>query len=202
MNPSEPRIMAFCDGSNVLTEMGKFFGVPFRSEKPTLRTIQIAKAIIDTARNKIGGVQYIRPIRSYWFASYVGDDKHHAIYREWLRQCDFEPQLFKKERNGREKGVDINLTRVTLVNAFHRNFDVGFLVAGDEDYVPLVEETKRYGCQMYGQFFPNGLASELRLAFDYFKPLGLEGGFSQPELEGYKQQLQAEFPAANNNPGP
>jgi hypothetical protein len=32
-----------------------------------------------------------------------------------------------------------------LVNAFNQNFGMEYLVIGDEDYVGLVHEVKRYG---------------------------------------------------------
>jgi uncharacterized LabA/DUF88 family protein len=55
-----------------------------------------------------------------------------------------------------------------LVNAFNQNFDIGFLIAGDEDYVGLVNEVKRYGPIVRGAFFEHGLSEELRLACDSF----------------------------------
>ena len=61
---------------------------------------------------------------------------------------NFEPVLFQK-RDGREKGVDIALTKEMLVNALHQNFDIGFLFAGDKDYVSLVSEVKRYGPRVW-----------------------------------------------------
>jgi hypothetical protein len=62
-----------------------------------------------------------------------------------------------------------------LVNAFNRNFDIGILVAGDEDYVGLVNEVKRYGPRIYGAFFEHGLSPELRLSCDTFLHFRQEG---------------------------
>lgn len=90
-----------------------------------------------------------------------------------LRQRQFEPVLFQlAKKNKGEKRVDTALTREMLVNAFDQNFDVGVLVAGDEDYVDLVNEVKRYGPRVHGAFFPkNGMSDELRLQFDKFHNL-------------------------------
>ena len=108
-------------------------------------------------------------IRRYWFSSYQGNDKDRKIISTRLRDFGFEPVLFRK-RGNREKGVDIALTMSMLTNAFNQNYDIGVLFAGDEDYVELVKEAKRYGPQIYGRFFDLefGLSEELKLTFDHF----------------------------------
>ena len=75
--------------------------------------------------------------------------------------------LFQKI-GSKEKGVDIGLAKEMLVNAFNQNFDVGWLFAGDEDYVGLVKEVKKYGQIINGSFFNQGLSPELEVAFDEF----------------------------------
>ena len=111
-------------------------------------------------------------IRRYWFSSFKGTDQDRKEIGNRLRDNNFEPVLFKKHNN-REKGVDIALTMSMLTNAFNQNFDIGILFAGDEDYVELVKEVKRYGPQIYGRFFDLefGLSDELKLAFDHFAVL-------------------------------
>jgi len=100
-----------------------------------------------------------------------------------------EPILFKKKGN-REKGVDIALTKEVLVNAFNQNFDVGLLVAGDEDYVGLVHEVKRYGQIIHGTFFEEGLSNELKVEFDQFFNLSTE--LSSPKFNELKNLLHEE----------
>jgi uncharacterized LabA/DUF88 family protein len=82
---------------------------------------------------------------------------------------------FKKPRNRpNSKGVDIALAKDLLSNAFRDNYDVAVVVAGDGDYVPLVEEVKRLGKIVYVAFFRGkelGLNPELRIASDVFWPL-------------------------------
>ncbi|MBI4626950.1 MAG: NYN domain-containing protein [Verrucomicrobia bacterium] len=73
------------------------------------------------------------PRRKYWFASYQGNDEDRDRMRHALHEQGFEALLFKKNE-GREKGVDISLTKEMLVHAFQRNTVESILVAGDEDY--------------------------------------------------------------------
>ena len=51
------------------------------------------------------------------------------------------------------------------------NYDAAVLIAGDSDYVPLVEEVKRRGKVVYVGFFvgpKSGLSEELKLSSDGF----------------------------------
>ena len=54
-------------------------------------------------------------------------------------------------------------------------------MAGDEDYVDLVKDIKRYGVRITGSFFEEETSPKLRLAVDYFHPLGIWGE-NQKEL--------------------
>lgn len=65
--------------------------------------------------------------------------------------------------------ADITLARDFLSHAYRDNFDAAVLVAGDADFVPLVEEVKRLGKQVFVLFFPTqGLADELKRHADAF----------------------------------
>lgn len=56
-----------------------------------------------------------------------------------------------------------------LSHAFLGNYDAAVLVAGDADYVPLVEEVKRLGKLVHVAFFGSqGLSPELRRSADQF----------------------------------
>lgn len=159
------RYMFFIDGTNFLIELAKEINIPFRAEKPPLSTFNFAKMLIEDIEQYIDSHQIIR---HYWFGSYQDSDKERKEINSYLRECNFEPILIQKKK-GREKGVDISLTKEMLVNAFNQNFDVGYLISGDEDYLSLVIETKRYGPQIHGAFFEHGLSEELKIAFDKFR---------------------------------
>ena len=53
--------------------------------------------------------------------------------------------------------------------------DIAILVAGDEDYVNLVQDVKRYGVRITGSFFKHGTSPLLRLSVDYFHQLNIWG---------------------------
>lgn len=166
-------IMAFIDGTNVLVELAKLVpGGSFRADKPPPEAITLAADVIrKSIENKIATDAVIR---AYWFASYRGSDEFRVSYSTWLRGHGYEPRLFPRVGD-KEKGVDIDLTREMLVNAFSRNFQIALLIAGDADYVSLVHEVKRYGARVYGAFFEGAsLSPELWLSLDRFYGLGFK----------------------------
>ncbi|RJQ65861.1 MAG: NYN domain-containing protein [Desulfobacteraceae bacterium] len=57
-----------------------------------------------------------------------------------------------------------------LTHAHKGNYDIAILVAGDDDYVPLVKAVKDEGCRVVLWFFEKsqGLSRNLRLEADYF----------------------------------
>lgn len=82
-------------------------------------------------------------------------------------RCDYITRL----NNGKSKRVNIALCSRMLIEAARDSFDVAVLIAGDEDYVPLVEGMKEMKKAVYLTFFDHpdgGLSDELRLASDMF----------------------------------
>ena len=106
--------------------------------------------------------------RSFYYTSVLGDDQRVQDVKEKLRKLAFSPEIFKKSKD-KAKGVDIALSKDLLVNAFFNHYDVAVLIAGDGDYVPLVEELKRLGKVVYLVFFKRtGLSQDLWMAADSF----------------------------------
>ena len=162
------RLMVFIDGTNFLRGLGREIGVDdLLAYKPSDETLRLAKIYINLAITAISKTDLIR---TYWFASYKGSEENKIKLSEKIRNLNFEPLLYPL-RDGREKRVDIALTMSMLTNAFNHNFDLGLLIAGDEDYLDLVNEVKRYGPIMCGSYFLEGLSPKLKLAFDHFAPI-------------------------------
>jgi uncharacterized LabA/DUF88 family protein len=133
----------------------------------------------DKAHNRLWSpTGYLNPVaeRCYYYASAKGAQNILDKARDELQAFGFSPTVFKKYNDKSAKGVDIALTKDMLVNAFFGNFHTAVLVAGDADYVPLVEEVKRFGRRVIVAFFEgkkSGLSSELRRAADEFHVLKL-----------------------------
>jgi uncharacterized LabA/DUF88 family protein len=121
---------------------------------------------------RIGAANRLREValRAYYYTSLVGDESLIASVRQQIRTAGFSPEVFKRDANQtKAKGVDIALTKDMLSHAFRNNYDIAVLVAGDGDYLPVVEEVKRLGKLVYVWFFENeGLNPHLKLAADNF----------------------------------
>ena len=168
------RYMVFIDGTNYLSQIGRVLDIKFHAQKPPFPVFDLASDLITRIQNSVSRDNTILqhpPIRRFWFGSYQGDEDYHIDLKEYLRARSFEPILFKA-KNKKEKGVDIALTREMLLNTFQQNFDIAIVIAGDEDYIELINDVKRFGIVVFGSFFKGqGLSRELKLTYDYFSPM-------------------------------
>lgn len=166
--------MMFVDGENLTIRAQKVAAqgnVPL-TEGPHFRRDVFfwLPGILATQRLTSGGQVALQPqaVRSFYYTSAVGDDVLLQDVRERLWDIGFTPQVFKRGPGDRRaKAVDISLARDMLSNAFLGNFEAAVLVAGDGDYVPIVQEVQRLGKVVYVLFLrAEGLSNELRLASD------------------------------------
>ena len=81
-----------------------------------------------------------------------------------------------KRRPPRQKAVDTLLAVDMLVGAFSRLFQVAILVAGDADFVPVVNEVRRRGVMVTVAASERSMSLDLRRSADRFIAVG-------PELE-------------------
>ena len=115
-------------------------------------------------------------IRCYYYTGVKGDDDKLHMVSTSLRQLGFDAQVFKRSKpEQRTKAVDISLATEILGLAHQEAFDIALLVAGDQDYVPLVRAVKRTGKRVFISFFTGypdaGLSDELKLEADLFLDL-------------------------------
>lgn len=117
-----------------------------------------------------------RSERAYYYTSVPGGNERTVKKaRLALRALDFEPVVFKKQRGGEpSKGVDVTLTTALVSHAYRDDYDVAFLICGEGDYVPVVEEIKRAGKRVIVVFFSEkyGLNLDLRIAADRYIDIG------------------------------
>lgn len=173
------RWMIFVDGENftiraqeIAREQGKelFEGPYFQKDIFIWPSTRFQSEIV------LDGAIKIPPIRSYYYTSTVGAEARLDEIRMMLWQIGFHAQVFKKTKGRKSKGVDITLTKDVLSHAFLDNYDLAVLVAGDADYIPLIEEVKRLGKLVYIAFHRNAkIPNDLILMADHFEPLDVEG---------------------------
>jgi len=127
-----------------------------------------------------------RSMRSYYYTALRASQDAVDEVRQSLRKLSFEPRIFKKSED-RSKGVDISLATDVLSHAFRDNFDLAVLIAGDADYVPLVEELKRLGRIVCVYFFRDdvgGFSPDLQVAADF------RGFIDDPVFEAWTEWVR------------
>ena len=81
------------------------------------------------------------------------------------------PRVFRKDKVKGSKRVDISLATEMLVHATRKHYDIAVLVAGDEDYVPLVRAVQGEGALVHIWFVRDGLSPALEQNADLFVDL-------------------------------
>lgn len=124
-------------------------------------------------------------IRVSYYTSIVGDDVKITTLKSMIisGKYDFRydkdeepdgsirivPHIFKKEkRSQKNKSVDINIVTDILRHTYNDSIDIIFLLSGDGDYIPVLEEVMRNGKQVYIGAFSNGLNPNLKYMADEF----------------------------------
>jgi uncharacterized LabA/DUF88 family protein len=179
-NPDFFKWMLFVDGENLTIQAEKLTqGISLREGTHYTPEVFVWMPTFSARENIYSGAGlpiYGDAIRSHYYTSCVGDDQKLFKIKENLRGLGFHPGVFKKPQGrAKSKGVDITLTKDMLSHAFLNNYQIAVLIAGDADYVPLVQEVQRLGKIVYVAFFSEeqaGLSRELRVTADGFYDLG------------------------------
>lgn len=160
--------MMFVDGEN----LAKRFGAILKTDELKSHVKYEQDVYVwSSLASRRNGPQDV--IRRYYYTSAPGDQPSRDQIAEQLKLLGIEaPRVFHRPRNGRSKRVDITLTTDMLTHAHRKNYDIAILVAGDEDYVPLVEAVKAEGRRVALWFVPDGLSPALRAAADHYWNIG------------------------------
>ena len=114
-------------------------------------------------------------LKEYWRRIELLDDVHLGF-----------GALKGLKRQVRQKGVDALIAVDMLVGAFSGLFDIAVLVAGDADFIPVVEELKRRGVMVAVAASPDSLSEDLRRAADRFIELPQGSKWLEPLHDGAK----------------
>lgn len=161
--------MVFVDGENLAVRYGNLLRSKSESA-PTHVIYEPGVYVWSTGLNNIcywNGV-----IRRHYYTSVGGDAAKITETIDMLKAAGIQaPNVFKKTKNKGSKRVDISLATDMLTHAARKNYEIAVLVAGDEDYVPLVEAVKGEGRRVVLWFVSDGLSPSLKRAADFFAPL-------------------------------
>jgi len=163
------KAMMFVDGENLAIRYGSMLQArthPVSSDHLHISNVAVWSTNLNPTQNTPA------MIRKYYYTAVQGD--HPKVNEVELNLKEFgieTPRVFKKEKGKPSKRVDITLAIDMLTHAADKHYDIAILVAGDEDYVPLVEAVQRKGTRVGLGFLSDGLSPALRHAADFFMDL-------------------------------
>ena len=164
---SHVRAMIFVDGENLAIRFKEQIG----DNAPEKHVNYLKDVFVWSRYANIPHHVNCEVIRKYYYTAVQGDDNTLESVEYQLKEIGIEsPRVFKKQKNRKSKRVDITLATDMLTHAHRGNYDIAILVAGDDDYVPLVKAIKDEGRRVVLWFFENskGLSKRLKLESDFF----------------------------------
>lgn len=175
--PAFRRMMVFIDGENIVFSYQKLLkkkGLSKDSVKHLTNTYAWEENSI-----KNPGLHNI--IRANYYTYATGSDEIIKGINTKIKSLSYKahtdsplpnylyPVVFKKEKQeAKSKGVDIQMTVDILSNIYQDNIDTVYLIAGDGDYLPIIDEAIRMGKQIYLSAFSEGLNPKLKHKVDQF----------------------------------
>jgi hypothetical protein len=166
------RAMIFVDGENLAIRYSralKSVGPPARLE------VVCEPDVFVWSKDLIDGLAHLGPtsvMRKYYYTSVQGDPPRIDDIAARLKALGFEtPRVFPRDKTRGSKQVDISLATDMLVHAARKHYDVAVLVAGDEDYIPLVRAVQLEGARVHIWFVSDGLSPKLRHVADHLVDL-------------------------------
>ena len=166
------RAMIFVDGENLAIRFGAFLrdrGLCPRPEVAYVPDVYVWHPLLGDRGVIAGGAL----LRTHYYTVVQGDHPAVDQVADSLKTAGIgAPRVFKKARGGRSKRVDISLATDMLTHAFRRNYDIAVLVAGDEDYVPLVGAVQAEGRGVHVWFLGDAVSPSLVRAADRYVDIG------------------------------
>lgn len=174
------KVIAFADGENLVF---RYQAMIAKGAKPKGDVIHIPDLLVWHPR--IMDIYLSDVVRVLFYQTCVGDDHKITSSMQAIKEIRYSyavvsgsedeysgsliPRIFKKEKKSvKTKSVDINLTVEMLRCSNNAQIDVLFLLSGDGDYLPLIQEASRNGKQVWVAAFSDGLNATMSLVADEF----------------------------------
>lgn len=179
------RVYVFIDGGYVRARLREL-------KLPLLHPADLASRLVDTPalRALTPNVPFMASRVNYYDAFAEGELRRVDVENYWSA-IELLPnvhlgfgELRGLQRKVRQKGVDTLIAVDMVVGAFSGTYQMGILVAGDADFVPVLEEVKRRGVSVVVAGWSVSLAQELQRAADryieiqrdWLTPMQVSGG--------------------------
>jgi uncharacterized LabA/DUF88 family protein len=177
--PFSRRMMAFIDGENLVM---RYQAMIEKKLKPSSGTKHEPDTFVWHPSSLV--IDSVDVIRISYYTYVVGDDSRLKDVHRTIRNLTWGaipygatnptnghlfPRVFKKEQKAaKRKGVDISITVDALSHVYQGSVDTVYLITGDGDYKPLIDQIVRAGKQVYLAALSDGLNESLLESVDRF----------------------------------
>lgn len=128
-------------------------------------------------------------IRVWYYTSIVGDTKKIQEIQQFIGNIDYNyiydpnpeipkataqivPRVYKKSsRTQKTRNVDINIIIDVMRSVYSRDIELIYVLSGDGDYLPLIDEAMKNGKRVFLSAFSSGLNEQLPYCVDTFQSL-------------------------------
>ena len=158
------RAMVFVDGENLVACYSELLG----EQLPKNHVVYEPNVFVWMKKPKIRKHRKCDIVRIYYYASAFGDESDHFEILGRLRSVGIEaPRVFKRSKERKTKGIGISLVTEMLTHAHQKNYNMAIIVAGDENYIPLVRAVKAEGHHVILWFFKDRVSKRLEYECDH-----------------------------------
>lgn len=168
----------FIDGA-YLRARGLDFSAPYPDPRHLARSVVGHSIVQDWAAIRSNSTNTLLGRVTYYDAA--PDGGADPALQEYWRTIELQPDTHLRfgalqglKAKARQKGVDVQLAVDMLAGSFAGLFDVAVLVAGDADFVPVVEEVKRHGVMVVVSAAAPSLSDALLRVADRLLPITKE----------------------------
>ena len=125
-------------------------------------------------------------LRVSYYTTVIGDESRVKEINELISKKEYDfhlggtkgyqgtlnPHVFKRDSKSRKtRAVDINITIDALTHVYNKSADIIFIISGDGDFLPLINEIKRMGKLAIVGALSEGLEDKLKYTADRFYTL-------------------------------
>jgi uncharacterized LabA/DUF88 family protein len=171
--------MLFADGENLLL---RYEAMLKKGATPRPQTTHFPGEFVWSAFiTKMPHHLQLQFTRVAYYTTHVGSEQTLQQLRTKLKKVEWNtqtnplfgghllPRVFKKPAQSQKTAsVDINITIDVLRHCYHKDVEAVYILTGDGDYIPLVEEAMRTGTRLFVGAFSEGLNQTLRVIADEF----------------------------------
>jgi len=188
--PPLGRMMFFADGENLVLRIQAMLNA---GRTPRSEVIHVPDTFVWQPSSVWPGHNQV--LRCTYYTYVTGDENRVRAVTDQIKSLSYQnyneptvragllntvsPGVFRKLRGKPAKGVDIQMTVDALSNVYMNNLDASYLISGDGDYRPVIEEAIRHGKQVFLAALSSGLSQELKNSADWF--LDLDGFYFNPD---------------------